>query len=128
MRRYPHYIIAVARELRLHTTKAESLLWERLRNRRFEGLKFRRQHHIGRYIADFYCAELDLVVELEGTIHDTDHQRKYDKARFQYLEVAGLRICRIRNEQVTMDIDAVLQTILSYKYPPKNDGRPECGA
>ena len=59
MHRYPQYIIGVARELRLHTTKAESLLWECLRNRRFEGLKFRRQHHIERYIADFYCAELD---------------------------------------------------------------------
>jgi len=127
MRHYPHYIIGVARKLRCRATEAESLLWERLRDRRLAGLKFRRQHHIGRYVADFYCRELDLIIELEGCVHDAPDQREYDTARFGYLEATGLRICRIQNDQVTKDIEATLRVILRYNHPhplgPANDGK-----
>jgi very-short-patch-repair endonuclease len=70
MKHYPHYIIEVARELRQRATLAEKLLWKELRDHKLAGLKFRRQHPIGRYIVDFYCAKLRLVVELEGGVHD----------------------------------------------------------
>ena len=97
MKRYPHYIIEVARELRKKSTPAERLLWEQLRNHRLNGLKFRRQHHVGRYVVDFYCAELWLVVELEGGVHNTKDQKEYDKHRFDFLEANDLHILRIRN-------------------------------
>jgi very-short-patch-repair endonuclease len=99
MKLYPHYIIDVARELRKNQTPAESLLWERLRNRRSNGLKFRRQHHIGRYIVDFYCAELRLVIELEGGIRQTPDQKEYDENRFDFLEANDMNILRLKTKK-----------------------------
>jgi very-short-patch-repair endonuclease len=115
MKHYPHYIIDLARQFRKNPTKAEEKLWERLRNRKLAGLKFRRQHHFGRYVADFYCAELYLVVELEGNVHEDEDQKEYDDYRFACLEARGLHSLRFRNEEVLNEIEEVLKTILDYK-------------
>jgi very-short-patch-repair endonuclease len=116
----PHYshLTRIARELRRKQTPAESLLWDRLRNRKLAGLKFKRQHRVGRFIVDFYCAELELIVELEGGIHDRPDQRVYDGLRVEDLEARGLRVLRIRNQEVLGDAEGVLRKILALTPSP----------
>lgn len=80
----PQYITELAKNLRRFSTEAESILWEILQNRKFRDLKFRRQHPIGRYIADFYCHEIKLVIELDGKIHE--NQKEYDEIRDEFLK------------------------------------------
>jgi len=77
-------MLARARQLRREQTPAEALLWGHLRNRRLKGLKFRRQHPVGRFVADFYCAQHRLIVELDGAVHQ--RQREYDDLRTEELE------------------------------------------
>jgi len=108
----------IARELRRRQTPAERLLWERLRNRKLQGLRFVRQHPIGRYIVDFYCPQLRLVIELEGNVHDDPDQQSYDDGRFAELQSKNLRILRIRNSVVINDLNHALKIILSFKQPP----------
>jgi very-short-patch-repair endonuclease len=74
-----------------------------LRNRRLLGLKFRRQHVLHGFIVDFYCAELKLVVELEGGSHGGPSQAAYDAARADWLRHAGYRVVRIGNADLTQD-------------------------
>jgi very-short-patch-repair endonuclease len=112
---YPHYIIDIARRLRKNPTPAEALLWEHLRNRRLGGLKFVRQHPFGNYVADFYCAELKLVVETEGGVHDQPGQREYDDKRMEELGSRGLQILRFSNEEVLERTAQVLEKILAVK-------------
>ncbi len=112
---YPHHIIEVARKLRKNATPAERLLWEHLRNRKLGGLKFGRQHPFGRYVADFYCAELKLVLEIEGDVHEEAGQQEYDRTRFEELELRGLRILRFSNSEVLQATGKVLQKILAVK-------------
>ncbi len=114
---YPHYILDLSRKLRRRSTSTERLLWQKLRNRQLSGLKFYRQFPIGRYIADFYCDELKLVIELEGGIHDKPDQKEYDETRASELEGIGLIVMRIRNEEVEKDIEQVLKTIVALKNP-----------
>jgi very-short-patch-repair endonuclease len=97
--------------LRAGQTPAELVLWEALRDRRLSGGKFRRQHPIGRYIADFYCAEAALVVELDGSMHACPDQEEYDQVRTAELEARGLRVVRISNEEAVSRFDEVLQRI-----------------
>ena len=120
MKHYPHYIIDLSRQLRQRATEAEQLLWEHLRNRKLGGLKFRRQHHFGRYISDFYCAELFLIIELEGGIHDEKNQREYDAYREEVLESRGLTVLKFKNEEVLTNLQSVLSTILLFKNHFKN--------
>jgi len=107
--RTPAQIQQRARELRREMTLAEKLLWSRLRNKRLDGLKFRRQHPLGPFIADFYCAACRLVVEIDGDIHDLQPER--DAARTEQFEQYGYRVVRFRNEQVLNDIESVLAAI-----------------
>ena len=99
-----------ALRLRKQMTPAERLLWERLRDRRADGLKFRRQHAIGPYIVDFYCAALRLVIEVDGGIHQATRQA--DAGRTKVLEERDCRILRFCNAQVLSEIDAVLESIV----------------
>jgi very-short-patch-repair endonuclease len=87
----------------------EQLLWLALRNGQIGGMKFRRQHPIGPFVADFYCHEAKLVVEVDGMSHD-DKMRQ-DAARTVFLESEGLRILRVMNEDVMDDLDAVTRKI-----------------
>jgi very-short-patch-repair endonuclease len=99
-----------ARELRKEMTPSEQALWEYLRNRKLNGFKFRRQHPLGPYVADFYCAEHRLVIELDGGIHESQIER--DTARTLQFESFGYRVLRFRNQEVEQNIDAVLEAIL----------------
>jgi very-short-patch-repair endonuclease len=99
------------RELRQSPTKAEKILWEYLRNRKLNGLKFRRQHPIDKYIADFYCHEKKLVVELDGAVHDEKMNVHYDKARTYELAESGIKVIRFRNNEVESNISFVLKEI-----------------
>ena len=107
--RTPAQIQQRARELRKEMTLAEKLLWSRLRNKQLKGLKFRRQHPLGPFIADFYCAARRLVVEIDGDIHDLQPER--DAARTEQFEQYGYRVIRFRNKQVLNEIEDVLAAI-----------------
>ena len=108
----PERLKALARRMRQEPTWAEELLWHKLRRNQLRGYKFNRQHPLGRYIADFYCAELRLVIEIDGEVHDTERQREYDSIRTQELEGRRLTVLRFRNEEVAEDINQVLRAIL----------------
>jgi very-short-patch-repair endonuclease len=86
-------------------------MWCWLRNRRFAGLKFRRQAPVGRYIVDFYCAELKLVIELDGTHHRSPGMDEYDDRRTGYLRRRGMRVLRIPNEILIRDSEIVVEMI-----------------
>ena len=104
-----------AKELRQAMTPAEAALWAKLRNRRLNGLKFRRQHPIGRTITDFCCVQQRLVIEVDGGIHDM--QVEHDQARTAYLEVRGYQVLRFRNEEVLGDMEGVLVRIVGALTP-----------
>jgi len=105
---WPSYKGAVKR-LRLQETPTEHGLWQHLRNRQLHGLKFRRQHWVGRFIVDFYCAEHSLVVEVDGPVHK--QQMTEDRERQQYLEDAGYVVLRLTTEDVEADLSGVLRRI-----------------
>jgi very-short-patch-repair endonuclease len=98
-----------ARQLRKELTPAEQRLSTQLRNRRLAGLKFCRQHPIGRFIVDFYCHAHKLVVEIDGPVHE--FQEDQDLARAHYLQQREYRVIRFRNEHVLEDLHRVLQSI-----------------
>jgi very-short-patch-repair endonuclease len=96
--------------MRREMTPAEKKLWQRLRANRLEDFHFRRQQVIGPYIADFYCHAADLVVEVDGPIHQS--RQAYDQKRDAYLADRGLMVLRFTNLQVEREMDAVLAEIL----------------
>ena len=98
-----------AKELRKDMTPAEKILWEHLRAKRFNGLKFRRQQIIAGFIVDFYCHSLGLIIEVDGKIHDK--QKEKDLEREAILKAQGFQIVRFTNQQVIEDIEAVLKAI-----------------
>ncbi|RYD62111.1 MAG: DUF559 domain-containing protein, partial [Verrucomicrobiaceae bacterium] len=125
----PHYrggfqfagIVERARELRKKQTPAENVLWELLRDRRFLGLKFRRQHQVGDYIPDFFCAEYGLIVEADGGVHQTEATANKDKARDAALTTQGFKIVRLPNDLILNDTKSALEQIVSSL--PSTSGR-----
>ncbi len=109
-----------SRQLRRSMTKAEKIFWERVRNRKFLGLKFRRQHPLfvdddGRetfLVPDFYCHEKKLIVELDGGIHDTQQER--NAKREELIRQNGLRMKKFKNEEVGKDIEGVMIELEKY--------------
>jgi very-short-patch-repair endonuclease len=101
--------LARVRQLRREMTPAEKLLWGRLRGRRLEGFKFRSQVWLGTFIADFFCWEAKLVVEVDGAQHA--ERRGYDAARTRRLERDGYMVLRFWNNEVLQDLVAVLAAI-----------------
>jgi very-short-patch-repair endonuclease len=106
--------LSKARALRNNMTVAEKLLWEKLRNKQIEGLKFRRQHAIGQFIVDFYCHEIKLVIEVDGGYHLNEFQAEYDNDRTYELEKFGLKVLRFKNDEIINDINNVVQNIESF--------------
>ncbi|MBI1779787.1 MAG: endonuclease domain-containing protein [Sphingobacteriales bacterium] len=102
------------RELRQSGTDAEKILWKELRNRKLNGLKFRRQHPIDKFIADFYCHEKKLIIELDGAVHDAKENKEYDANRTYMLKEIGIMVIRFRNEEVIKGITEVLRKINEY--------------
>ncbi|SDD00146.1 endonuclease domain-containing protein [Williamwhitmania taraxaci] len=109
-------VIKLARELRLHPTEAEKTLWRAI-NKGQLGLKFRRQHPIYNFIADFYCHEARLIVEVDGGYHKSRIQRERDESRSAEVAlVYDLKVIRFTNEEVLSNTNAVvsrLKTALS---------------
>ena len=108
-RQIPQRLLQFARDLRQRQTPAESIMWECLRNRRLNGFKFRRQHNIGHFIADFYCHEARLVVEIDGPIHE--QQRARDSERDAWMQACGLRVLRFENAEVFEELEEALAEI-----------------
>ena len=100
-----------ARALRQGQTDAEALLWSKLRNRQMLGLKFRRQHPIGNYFADFACVEAGLVIELDGGQHNEALATDHDYARSNEMASLGFHTLRFWNNDVLNQTEAVLQKI-----------------
>ncbi len=114
------YALIVSRELRKKQTIAEQILWDRIRKKKFLGYKFNRQYPIIYYwqnierffIADFYCHELQLIIEVDGGIHE--QQKEYDKIRQQLLELMMYKIIRFNNEEVMNEVEGVAEKIKTY--------------
>ena len=102
-----------AKELRRTSTPAEDLLWQELRNRKLDGLKFRRQHPLNNYIADFYCSEKQLAIEVDGSIHNKPENKEHDQQRTQALSNMGIQVLRFTNTEVETNMPNILQRILS---------------
>ncbi|NER24354.1 MAG: endonuclease domain-containing protein [Symploca sp. SIO1C2] len=114
-------IAQAARKLRNNLTPAETSLWEALRNKQLERLRFRRQHPVGNFILDFYCPACRLVVEVDGEIHAS--QTEYDDARTAKLAEYGYKVLRFRNEEVMNNLPKVLaeiKDVAGKHLPPKS--------
>ncbi len=119
------HIFQRAEELRNRMTSAEAILWKHLHINEWK-LKFRRQHPIWQYIADFYCHKVKLVIELDGSIHDVDEVRNNDIVREKHLHDFGITVLRFSNTEIFKNISLVLekisQTIEQLTSPPLGDG------
>lgn len=100
-----------AKDLRKNETGAEDFLWRNLRDRKLDGLKFRRQHPLDKFIADFYCHEKRLVIEVDGSVHDSIEAKESDEGRTYELKELGITVLRFRNEEVLNDMSLVLKKI-----------------
>jgi imidazole glycerol-phosphate synthase subunit HisF len=104
-------IFKFARQLRKLETVAEKLLWSHLSKNQLMGLQFRRQHPINRFIADFYCPKIKLVIELDGSIHDIPEYQVHDIGRSEVLNDFGITVIRFTNEQILEEIDSTIEQI-----------------
>ena len=101
------------RDLRVKQTEAEKILWQKLRNRQINGFKFFRQCSIGKYIADFYCSELRLVIELDGSQHYEENSLEYDNIREEFMKSLDIKTIRFRNLDVFKSLDEVMERVYS---------------
>ena len=101
-----------AKGLRLNPTEAEKKLWEVLRNNQMLGLRFKHQHPISIFIADFYCHTIKLVIEVDGEIHLKKENREYDENRTAELDSLGITVLRYSNDMVINNINKVKEEIL----------------
>ena len=104
------------RKLRKNLTPAEAFLWKRIKSRQLAGRRFTKQHSIGPYIVDFYCASERLVIELDGQRHNDPLIQDYDYNRTKFLEGKGFRVVRFENVVVFERIEQVLKEIREYFY------------
>ena len=110
-------IIETARALRRKNTRCESILWQKLRNKKLNGAKFHRQHaikfiidrHKRFFVADFYCPEHKLVIEIDGKIHE--RQKEYDELRTYIINTIGIKVIRFKNVEVENNFENVVSKI-----------------
>jgi very-short-patch-repair endonuclease len=120
----------LAKALRKQSTDAERLLWKYLRNRSFAGVKFRRQQPFGPYIVDFISLSDRLIIELDGGQHNLEADKVRDKVRDQYIESEGFKVMRFWNNDLTDNIEGVLESIrlaLLKESPSPRPSPPEEG-
>lgn len=103
--------ICLAKKLRYESTEAEKLVWRYLRARRLDGLKFRRQHPIGGYIADFVCLENRIIIEIDGGQHANEKNK--DREREAWLKNQGFKVLRFWNNEVLENLEGILEVIRS---------------
>lgn len=101
-------------------TEPEIKLWQYLRNEQL-GVKFRRQHSIGEYIADFYCTKLKLVIEIDGGSHFNDEAIEYDSIRTNFFKSLGIEVIRFNNDEVMTNIEGVFEIIQKILVEDKNN-------
>jgi len=118
------YLITLSRDFRKNPTKAENILWQRLRGKRVLGYKFRRQHVIHRYITDFTCISRKLIIELDGEQHL--EKIEYDQARTEYLINRGYRELRFWNHEIFNNISGVINIISQHLH--RDDERAPCAS
>ena len=110
-------------EMRNKPTDAERILWQELNNKKLDGYKFRRQHIIGNYIADFICLKENIIIEVDGLIHQLPENRVSDEERSQWLRSEGFDVVRFTNDEVIFKLDMVLQSISTkLAAPPSGAG------
>ncbi|WP_028856428.1 endonuclease domain-containing protein [Psychrilyobacter atlanticus] len=95
------------RELKKNQTESEVIMWDRLRAKRFKGIKFKRQYGISEYIVDFYSSELMLAVEIDGNQHYKEDGLEYDEIRTEYLNNIGVKVIRFKNKEILNNIEKV---------------------
>ena len=103
-----------ARKLRKNQTEAEKVLWGAIKGRQCAGMKFRRQYPIHYYVADFYCHEERLIIEVDGSIHLRSNVIEHDENRTSELCRYGIRIIRFSNEEVLHNLQEVIERIKAY--------------
>jgi len=108
-------IFDFANILKKAMTTAETALWEELRNRRLNSLKFRRQHPTGQFILDFYCYDMKLAIEVDGSIHNSADVMERDSGRTYMLAEWDITVMRFTNEEILKNIKLVRETIKSFK-------------
>ena len=113
-----------ARRLRQASPDAERELWNRLRGRQLAGFKFRRQHPVGPFFADFACVEAGLIVELDGSQHFQPEAIEADRQRTKVLERNGFEVLRFDDRQALLETDGVLETILLRLEAPSPHPNP----
>jgi very-short-patch-repair endonuclease len=114
-----------AKVFRRVMTPPEARLWVRLRGKRLNGVKFRRQHPIGPYILDFYCHWVKLAVEVDGSTHDAPDRMAHDRWRTAWLATHGIRVIRLRASDVRDEIEGVMDFIqrsVRERIPPGYHG------
>jgi very-short-patch-repair endonuclease len=99
------------KDLRNNVTPQEIIIWSRLRRIQL-GVKFRRQHSIGKYIVDFYCPSKNLIIEVDGGQHDGENQRRYDESRTKYFESLGFKVIRFWDNDVNNNLSSVISEII----------------
>jgi very-short-patch-repair endonuclease len=99
------------RQLRSNMTKAEALIWQKLRCKQIENCKFRNQYSVERFVLDFYSPEIKLAIEIDGESHFQEGAAHYDKERQIFIESAGIKFLRFTNNQVYENLNGVLETI-----------------
>ena len=112
----------LSRSLRKKMTTAEKILWKELRNRSLKRYKFRRQHPVREFVVDFYCHEKQLVIEVDGAIHQKSDISKRDLNRTAELERMGIKVIRFTNEEVINNIDEVKEKIFYTLTSPSPEG------
>jgi very-short-patch-repair endonuclease len=103
-----------ARILRMNLTRHEIILWNFLKNKQLMGLKFRRQHPIGRFIADFYCHQKKVVIEIDGESHFNEEAKEYDEGRTAEFERLDIKMIRFTNHEVEFEIEQVVEKIKKF--------------
>ena len=106
------------KKLRKNMTEAETILWSKIRRKQINEYRFRRQVSIGKYIVDFYCPELKLVIEVDGDLHYLEEKTiKYDKNRQKEVEKLGIKFLRFSNIEIYKNLKGVLVTIENIAMP-----------
>ena len=122
--------LELAREFRKNPTESEDAVWQMLRNRQIKNLNWRRQQVIFGYIADFYCAELKVVLEIDGSVHENEDVKAYDEFRTSVFESKGIKVFRLKNEDcdkqhLTELIESIITCSSPHPSPDDEGGRGE---
>ncbi|MEH2408805.1 endonuclease domain-containing protein [Nostoc sp.] len=99
------------RLLRQNITKAEKLIWDKIRDRQLENCKFRRQYSVDKFVMDFYSSEFKLAIEIDGESHFQEGAAESDKARQEFIESAGIKFIRFTNNDMYANLSGVLESI-----------------